>query len=87
MKGHPDDETVQTEGIDALVNIADSSKGKRHLLSLGGLALVAAAKELCKTKMGQPLKKIYEMPAPSLDDVERAVAAHHTRPATTPGTG
>ena len=33
------------EGVDALVNIADSADAKKRLLALGGLAVVAAAKK------------------------------------------
>ena len=36
---------VIEEGIDALVNIADGAEGKRKLLALGGLGVVAAAKK------------------------------------------
>jgi 3-hydroxyacyl-CoA dehydrogenase len=49
-----------------------------------GSDLVAAAKALCKAKMGLPLKKIYEMPSPSLEGVDLA-KWHQTMAKARPG--
>ena len=45
MNAHRKDPVVQEEGIDALVNIADSPDGKKRLLECGGLDVVANAQK------------------------------------------